>query len=309
MQRPTRLTTLPAATITIALMLAALACNAGANRPDVAATVQAVYLTITAQAATAGVPVTDTPVGSPSQATTTSTPIQTYTPTASPTPPDSRSSNGPDIAIVRCTGGITVDGDSADWAMLSDVWPFVLTTSTYGAEQWSGTSDLSGQARLCWTDNALYLFVEVTDDAHVQTQTGSNAWKGDEVELVFDGDLRGDFYEKRWNNDDTQLGLSPGDFSDLPPAAVRYFPSIQGMDDVQLAARRPIAVGGNYTLEAAIAWDVLGVMPQSEGHYGLCLALSDNDQVGQASQDTMVSHCTRLLVSDPTTWATVQLMP
>jgi hypothetical protein len=47
--------------------------------------------------------------------------------------------------------------------------------------------------------------------------------------------------------------------------------------------------------------------PRSGKNYGFCLALSDNDQPGTASQDSMVSHCTNLKVSDPTTWATLQL--
>ncbi len=37
-------------------------------------------------------------------------------------------------------------------------------------------------------------------------------------------------------------------------------------------------------------------------------ALSDNDQPDQASQDSMVSHCTRLRVIDPTTWGDLHLV-
>jgi hypothetical protein len=64
-----------------------------------------------------------------------------------------------------------------------------------------------------------------------------------------------------------------------------------------------------YVLEASIAWSALSVTAQAGGNYGFCLALSDNAHVGTAQQDSMVGHCTRLGVFDPTTWATLHLAP
>jgi hypothetical protein len=182
---------------------------------------------------------------------------------------------------------------------------FALNQVTYGAAAWSGESDLSGYAWACWDDENFYLIVSVTDDVHSQTESGSSAWKGDEVELLLDRDLPGDFLDSDWNDDDIQIGLSPGDFGDNPPAAVRYFPTVRVLDSVAVEASP--SDGGNYLLEAAIGWDVLDITPRSGKNYGFCLALSDNDQVGTSSQDSMVSHCTGLKVSDPTTWATLQL--
>jgi hypothetical protein len=179
-----------------------------------------------------------------------------------------------------------------------------LDTVTYGAGEWLGAADLSGYTRLCWNDNGLFMYVEVTDDVHVQNQRGETSWKGDEVELLFDGDLRGDFYNTVWNSDDVQLGLSPGDFADLSPASVRYHPSISLLAGIELTARPLAGSSGGYVLEAKIPWVELSTAPQAGLNVGFCLALSDNDHVGAAQQDTMVSHCTRLRVSDPTTWVT-----
>jgi hypothetical protein len=289
------------------LALAALACNANAQQPDTQATVAAIYLTITAQAEAAGIP-TVTPGGTvPAESEPSVTPpAATETPTLTPTPPAERSGNGATLAFSRCSAGVVIDGDGSEWAGLSGVSAFALDTNTYGAANWSGVADASAQARACWAASTLYVLVDVTDDAHVQTQQGATAWRGDEVELVFDSDLRGDFYAESWNSDDTQLGLSPGDFGALPPSAVRYHPSVEGLSSIQVAARQ---AGSGYVLEAAIPWAVLGAAPVGSVRYGLCLALSDNDQPGQASQDSMVSHCTRLRVSDPTTWVTVEMAP
>jgi hypothetical protein len=78
---------------------------------------------------------------------------------------------------------------------------------------------------------------------------------------------------------------------------------------VQVAARQPLEAGGGYQLEAAIPWAVLGISPEGEAAYGLCVALSDDDHVGEAQQDSMVSHCPELQIADPTTWASARLMP
>ena len=90
---------------------------------------------------------------------------------------------------------------------------------------------------------------------------------------------------------------------------MQYHPAVREDVGVQVAARQPLEPGGGYTLEAAIPWAVLGISPKGEATYGLCVALSDNDHVGEAQQDSMVSHCTGLRISGPATWATARLMP
>lgn len=289
-----------------ALVLAALACDVPLEQPDTEATVQAIYLTITAQAGTAGAPTAT--VGEPPPIETTTPVTGTPAPTLTPTPQE-RSGNGANLAIGRCTGAIVIDRNSSDWVAQTGMLRFALDTATFGAANWSGTADASAEARACWTAEALYLFLIVTDDLHVQTQRGVTQWQGDEVELLFDSDLYGDFYHDLWSDDDVQLGLSAGNFSDLPPTAVRYHPTAEVLSNVSIGEWRISEAGGNYAMEVAIPWAVLGTTPQVEARYGFCLALSDNDQPDQASQDSMVSHCLRLLVVDPTTWVTVRLAP
>ncbi|GAB4474751.1 MAG: hypothetical protein Kow00124_15060 [Anaerolineae bacterium] len=307
-----------------ALVAASLACNLVAPEVDYEATNEVIYLTITAQAEQASVPTrnplaTQRPPGSSTAAprqTGTPTAVQSATPTpsatpsATPTPPQERSGNGANLVIARCGLAIAVDADAADWLdQPGGIEGVRLDQATFGVVNWTGGDDLSGLARLCWTSEALYLIVEVTDDVLVQNQSGATQYRGDEVELLFDADLIDDFYDTVWNEDDIQFGLSPGNFVDRQPAVVRYEPEFSSSVNVELAVRRPIGTGGSYVLEAAIPWGTLGITPQTDRGYGLCVALSDNDLTDQDVQQSMVSHCTGLKVPDPTTWVTVRLAP
>lgn len=291
------------------LILAALACNVPTGETgETSSPVEDVYATITAQAAGDSSGLTQ-PAEESTEAVT-ETPTPTQTPTATPTPPESRTGNGENISIPRCKVTITVDGNDEDWAAQSGIPVIYLNNNTYGESEWLGAEDLSGQARMCWVDSRLYLYAAITDDVHVQTEQGDTAWKGDELELLFDADLRGDFYEDVWNDDDTQLGLSPGNFDDNPVGVTRYWPrGAAKQGEVEIAARQVVGAGGSYIIETAIPWLVLGVTPAADSNYGFCLAISDNDHVGTAQQDSMVGHCTRLKVPDPTTWVTLNLAP
>ncbi|MCC6904514.1 MAG: hypothetical protein IT326_01645, partial [Anaerolineae bacterium] len=223
----------------LALLAAVLACNVpGASRPqDARATVVAVYGTITAQAQITPGGAVITP-----SAPMTPGPTLSLSPSATPsaTPPASRAADGSVITIPRCTGAVTTDGALGEWDAQTAA-RFALDRAVYGNTRWTGPGDASADARACWTDTALVLGVSVTDDAHVQTEQGETAWQGDEIELLFDGDLRGDYYEARWNSDDVQIGLSPGDFAGLPPSAVRFHPALDESLALMLMAQRPLA--------------------------------------------------------------------
>ena len=88
---------------------------------------------------------------------------------------------------------------------------------------------------------------------------------------------------------------------------MQYEPVQRAVESLSVGALRPIEVGGGYTLEARVPWVLLGVSPAVDAKYGFCLAVSDNDQVGEASQDSLVSHCSNLTVFNPTTWVTLTL--
>ncbi len=56
---------------------------------------------------------------------------------------------------------------------------------------WKGTSDLSTKVSLMWDEERLYLYSEVTDDIHCQTNESKDLWKGDGLQFglfIPDGD-------------------------------------------------------------------------------------------------------------------------
>lgn len=50
---------------------------------------------------------------------------------------------------------------------------------------WSGPQDLSAKIRFARTEETLELFADVTDDKHVQPESGQFLWKGDSIQVAF----------------------------------------------------------------------------------------------------------------------------
>ncbi|MBI1953370.1 MAG: hypothetical protein HYS41_04520 [Candidatus Omnitrophica bacterium] len=121
----------------------------------------------------------------------------------------------------------------------------------YGAGAWKSPQDLSFKAAFQWSPEALYLAIEVADDALVQEWAAGDLWQGDHVELWLDVDLLGDYTEAVNSLDDFQLGLSPGNFSERPPEIWVWVPSVDpaSLADVRIGAAR---AGNGYTLEVRL---------------------------------------------------------
>lgn len=202
-----------------------------------------------------------------------------------------------------------IDGILSEWP---GVERYESAFRVFSAGDWDGTDDLLARWRLAWDANNLFIAVEVTDDAHVQTQTGNQIFRGDSVDMQFDTDRAGDFGDGV-SPDDIQITFSPGDFSANAPSAFRF----QGTSDGQIVdatggnnvnvAAMPTALG--YNLEAAIPWSDLNVTPSVGLVLGLALNASDNDSPGTAAQEVMVSHMPGRRLLDPTTWGTLTLSP
>ncbi len=199
-----------------------------------------------------------------------------------------------------------IDGILDEW---EDVPAFESHYLVYSVDGWDGTDDVNGKWRLGWDSNHLFIAVQVEDNAHVQTQTGSQIFRGDSVSLQIDSDLEGDF-GAQLSSDDYQVNLSPGDFAGIAPSAFRFRGTHDGgaVDapghGITVAAQQ---TGQGYILEAAIPWQDFGLIPRVGLAVGAAFNVNDNDTPGAAVQEVMKSHVAARAFRDPTSWGKLTL--
>jgi hypothetical protein len=244
-------------------------------------------------------------------ATLTIAPTKTVAPTATAALP----TTAPTVAPVIPAGGAVtaariaaprIDGDLSEWAGQS-VYdsPYLV----YWDDGWDSTNDGAARWHLGWDDANLYIAARVTDNHHVQTQTGNKVYLGDSLEIQIDTDGGA---ATSVSPREFQINLSPGDFGTLPPSAnLSQGTDGGGMFDapgghrIVVAARR---TADGYTIEAAVPWSDLFTGPFGQP-MGIALNLDDNDRDGQAVQEAMYSNAPNRLFLDPSTWLPFSLNP
>lgn len=302
----------------VVLALAALACNLLDPSPPTPFIFPTPDLTLTAIFS-----VLDTPTVPPVQTATPpalgedtstvppimgtfipGTPVVTGTPSVTNTStavPSLRAGNTVTAAYLNSPPAI--DGDLGDWSIAS----YPANHVVYGSNLWDNPEDLSARFMVGWDNNFLYIAARVTDEGYVQNASGAELYLGDSLEILFDAGLPGDFNVAGLNNDDYQLGISPGrgEPGDSPEAYL-WYPShlAGGRSQVQIGAQRS---SDGYDVESAIPWSVLGVTPQEGRTYGFAFSISDNDRTGQVEQQTMVSNVSTRRLTNPTTWGNLTL--
>jgi hypothetical protein len=196
---------------------------------------------------------------------------------------------------------VQIDGGLNEWAEFPT---YQSAFRVFNSEDWDQSDDVRAIWRLGWDQNNFYITVQVEDDIHVQTQSGSTIFKGDGVSLQIDTELDADLGPSL-SPDDFQINLSPGDFANNPPAAYRFRGDTSGNlidmvgHNIQIASRPS---GNGYTLEAAIPWRDIGVSPTPGLRMGIALNVNDNDTPGTAVQEVMMSHVTTRKFNDPSSW-------
>ena len=257
----------------------------------------------TAVATVAGGDSGPTPTVAVGVVTPTSAPVATATTLAPPATITSAPIAG--ALLIPRRGAPTIDGALGDWSGLP------LTTSqfrVYSVGGWDGSDDVVAAWRLGWDDNNLYLSVDVTDDTHVQTQSGNQIFRGDSLDMQIDTDPGA--RATRVNPRTLQIIFSPGDFTGLAPSYYRFQGSAGGqvvdaqVATIQIAAQQ---TAGGYSLEAAIPWGALNVTPAPGLTLGLAFNANDNDTPGTAVQEVMMSHVVTRTFLDPTSWGAVVL--
>lgn len=225
----------------------------------------------------------------------TTTGVNTVTQTAS--------RPGPAIVAPYLSSPPKIDGDWSDWSTPAYPATFVV----FGASQWSGATDLEASFRVGWDLNNLYLAGKVKDDRYVQISRGADIYKGDSLEILLDSDLAGDLTSRELDDDDYQLGISPGyETVGNSPEAYLWYPEAKagGQSGVKIGA---IGSPGIYRVEAAIPWSLFAITPTDGAQFGFVFSASDDDTPGVNEQQKMVSNDRGRQLDDPTTWGTLIL--
>ena len=166
-------------------------------------------------------------------------------------PTRERSDKIPGMGASQRTQPITVDGNLEEWKDADWVLVNKKAQVLYGVGAWRGLQDMSFKVAFQWDPDALYLAIDVMDDALVQEKQAADMWEGDHVEFWLDADLYGDYSEAANSSDDFQIGLSPGDFKNLKPEVFVWVPSVDpaSVKLIQIAGvRKP----DGYTLEVRV---------------------------------------------------------
>jgi hypothetical protein len=196
-----------------------------------------------------------------------------------------------------------LDGTWSEWPASESPINYVV----YGLNSFNSSVDLSGSYKVGWDHTYLYLAVEVDDDKYTQVSSGSYLYMGDSLEILMDTNLIGDLSIKKLDGDDYQLGISPGLITPgSGQEAYLWYPSslAGGRSSILIAA---VGGDGTYHVEVAIPWYVFNVAPYEGMQLGFAMSISDDDLIGVARQQTMISSCSFRSLVDPTTWGTLTL--
>jgi len=198
---------------------------------------------------------------------------------------------------------LRLDGELNEW---NEVIGQDLSYIVSGAEAYGGMADIAGTVYAQWDTSYLYLAARVFDDVYVQTRQDDRIDLGDALIVWLDTDLAGDFSLEVANEDDYQIGLSPGDFSSTTPHGVVWKPQQRADWDqaIIVGARRR---SDGYTLEAMIPWPLLAQQPAPGRAFGFAVQLVDNDQPGTLGQDTVLSGAPNLRPGVPTSFGNLVL--
>jgi hypothetical protein len=234
---------------------------------------------------------TQTPV-----ATEQLTPIDTEViyPTARP---------GATVKAAHLNSPPVLDGIWSEWK--TDIYP--ANFLTFGGENWTGEEDLGASYRIGWDEKFLYLAFKVGDDTYVQNSTGQEMYNGDCLELLLDTNVPVDFTNGQLNNDDFQLGISPGNPKPgKDTEAFLWFPRLVGgsKPSVKIAV---VKEDWGYRVETAIPWEIFGVSPLPGEHFGFGLRVLDNDEPLKEIRQTIVSNDGGMKIADPTAWIDLEL--
>ena len=197
-----------------------------------------------------------------------------------------------------------IDGDLSDW----EGELYSTDAVVFGQSYHSGASDLFSVFQMGWDEDNFYIGATVDDNRFVQEADGDQLFRGDSVEFLLDTDVMVDYYDDEADEDDYQIGISPGSsFSSGTPENYLWVPeTLSGSQDgVEVGV---MASDDGYVIEIAIPWEVFNVTAIENQHFGFAFSVSDNDKPDTVQQQTLISSAPRRHYNDPTTWLDLVLV-
>jgi len=196
----------------------------------------------------------------------------TFEPLASPSLPEE--DGRPVYVAVQIRDEVRIDGDLSEW---DEMEPIELGAA-HGAQDWSGTDDLSARAHVAWSTTHLYFACEVVDDSLSLPAPDEGIWTGDAIQMAFDPLGDGG---TRFGADDYNLGMA----LTVSGPSMWYFSAPAGpgrvpLGRIQLAVVRRFDDTG-YVYEMAVPWGELApLVPLVKAQCGFSFVIADNDGEG-----------------------------
>ena len=181
------------------------------------------------------------------------------------------------LTVQRLTQEIKIDGDLSDWEK-SGMQKIILTgKDNKNNEMTQGhikdDSDLSGYFYLGHDNDNLYMGCHVKDNEIICNETGTNIYKDDCVEMFFDVNKDGFYFDK--NKYDYQLGIAPTGPANKPQIWAWGYVQ-KNPANIEYAAR---IVPDGYIVEARIPFsEINGFGPKQNRNIRFSLSIHDRDK-------------------------------
>ena len=171
----------------------------------------------------------------------------------------------PDIEVHSLGAVPTIDGAIDELWNNENVPVFEAKTVLVGDEY--DENNLSGSARVMWSNNFIYLLAEVTDDAtHNDSET---IWQDDNVEFYFDGD---NSKTSPYDANDSQITFAWNDGT-----TIGTIPAGKSTDGTTYMI---MDTENGYVVEARIPWGVIPATPEEDMLIGFEFMINDDDDGG-----------------------------
>ncbi len=212
-----------------------------------------------------------------------------------------RSENGDIIFALYTQQPMTIDGKLDDWEGYNQN---PISFPTFLEENYTNISDCSGTYFLAYDDDKLYIVLRIVDDVLSQPFGGKEMFNGDSISLSIDSDLQGDFFERTHNDDDYQIGITPGDFQSLAPDSYIWIPVEGKGDEIKVASA---LIKGGHIIEVEIPWwNFQNFLPKDGLALGFDLTINDKDSLPE--RELAVSSSPNFAWDDPTSFGTMVLL-